>query len=54
MGAMIWSGMRERVEILARADKARKAFGAWDKYGGTGHGPSPVKVGTRLLITRRA
>ncbi|MEU8850644.1 SMI1/KNR4 family protein [Streptomyces sp. NPDC048564] len=37
MGAMIWSGVRERVEALARADKAREAFGAWDKYGGTGH-----------------
>ncbi|MZF90049.1 SMI1/KNR4 family protein [Streptomyces sp. SID5643] len=37
MGTMIWSGVRERVEALARADKARKVFGAWDKHGGTGH-----------------
>ncbi|WP_128433817.1 SMI1/KNR4 family protein [Streptomyces cyaneus] len=37
MGAMIWGGVRERVETLARADKARETFGAWDRYGGTGH-----------------
>ncbi|MBT2434404.1 hypothetical protein J7F01_19945 [Streptomyces sp. ISL-22] len=37
MGAMSWSGVRQRVETLARADKAREVFGAWDKYGGTGH-----------------
>jgi hypothetical protein len=37
MGAMIWRGVRERVEILARADKAREVFGAWGKSGGTGH-----------------
>lgn len=37
MGAMNWSGVRERVETLARADKAREVFGAWGKYGGTGH-----------------
>ncbi|MFJ8634803.1 SMI1/KNR4 family protein [Streptomyces sp. NPDC093568] len=37
MGAMIWSGVRERVETLARADNARDDFGAWDMHGGTGH-----------------
>lgn len=37
MGAMIGSGVRERVESLARADRTRKVFGAWGKYGGTGH-----------------
>ncbi|MBX9364993.1 SMI1/KNR4 family protein [Streptomyces sp. WAC04114] len=37
MGAMTWSGVRERVESLARADKAHEAFGAWGRHGGTGH-----------------
>lgn len=37
MGAMNWNDVRERVEALARADKTRKVFGAWDKYGGAGH-----------------
>lgn len=37
MGAMNWDGVRARVEALARADKPRKVFGAWDRYGGTGH-----------------
>ncbi|MDX3453843.1 SMI1/KNR4 family protein [Streptomyces sp. ME02-8801-2C] len=37
MGALNWSGVRERVEALARADKSRKVFGAWDRYGGVGH-----------------
>ncbi|MFI9170858.1 SMI1/KNR4 family protein [Streptomyces lincolnensis] len=37
MGAMTWNGVRERVETLARADKAQEVFGAWGKYGGTGH-----------------
>ncbi|MFI6008361.1 SMI1/KNR4 family protein [Streptomyces sp. NPDC051243] len=34
---MSWSGVRERVEALRRADKEREVFGAWGKYGGTGH-----------------
>ncbi|MEH0577142.1 SMI1/KNR4 family protein [Streptomyces sp. B21-108] len=37
MGATNWSGVRERVEALARADEERKGFGAWDWYGGAGH-----------------
>ncbi|MFJ8107522.1 SMI1/KNR4 family protein [Streptomyces sp. NPDC096132] len=37
MGATIWGGVRERVEALARADKAREVFGAWDRYGVVGH-----------------
>ncbi|MFI1353212.1 SMI1/KNR4 family protein [Streptomyces sp. NPDC020898] len=37
MGAMNWSGVRERVEALAHADKANQVFGAWDRYGGVGH-----------------
>ncbi|MET8829024.1 SMI1/KNR4 family protein [Streptomyces sp. NPDC004610] len=32
-----WNGVRERVQALARADEARKVFGAWGTYGGTGH-----------------
>ncbi|MEU6801399.1 SMI1/KNR4 family protein [Streptomyces neyagawaensis] len=37
MGATIWSGVRERVEALARLDEAQQVFGAWDLYGGRGH-----------------
>ncbi|WP_369035965.1 MULTISPECIES: SMI1/KNR4 family protein [Streptomyces] len=37
MGAMNWSGVRQRVKALARADKVREVFGAWDRYGGVGH-----------------
>ncbi|MEU7663736.1 SMI1/KNR4 family protein [Streptomyces lincolnensis] len=37
MGETTWNGVRERVKTLARADKAQQVFGAWGKYGGTGH-----------------
>ncbi|WP_460072797.1 SMI1/KNR4 family protein [Streptomyces sp. YKOK-I1] len=37
MGATIWSGVRERVEALARVDEAQQVFGAWDLSGGSGH-----------------
>ncbi|WP_369171032.1 SMI1/KNR4 family protein [Streptomyces sp. R28] len=37
MGAIGRSGVRERVQALARADEAREVFGAWDRYGGVGH-----------------
>ncbi|MFJ4829754.1 SMI1/KNR4 family protein [Streptomyces sp. NPDC088747] len=37
MGASIWTGVRERVKSLARTDRARKVFGAWDSYGAQGH-----------------
>lgn len=37
MGATTWSGVRKRVEELARADRARQVFGAWDRYGARGH-----------------
>ncbi|WP_133917287.1 SMI1/KNR4 family protein [Streptomyces sp. NBC_00582] len=37
MGVSIWSGVRERVEALARVDEARQVFGAWDLAGGRGH-----------------
>ncbi|WP_037697047.1 SMI1/KNR4 family protein [Streptomyces scabiei] len=33
----IWSGVRERVEALARADEAQQVFGAWDLAGTSGH-----------------
>ncbi|MFE6623674.1 hypothetical protein [Streptomyces sp. NPDC057740] len=36
MGAMNWRGVRKRVEALARGDKTREVFGAWDMYGGGG------------------
>ncbi|MDX2526816.1 SMI1/KNR4 family protein [Streptomyces europaeiscabiei] len=32
-----WSGVRERVEALARVDEARQVFGAWDGFGSVGH-----------------
>lgn len=34
---MDWGGVRERVEALARTDRARRIFGAWDEYGAIGH-----------------
>jgi len=37
MKATIWSGVRERVEALARVDEAQRVFGAWDPDGGAGH-----------------
>ncbi|MGW4232089.1 SMI1/KNR4 family protein [Streptomyces sp. NPDC004980] len=33
-----WTGVRERVEALARADRSRKVFGAWSAHGAGGHG----------------
>ncbi|MFC8455196.1 SMI1/KNR4 family protein [Kitasatospora sp. NPDC057223] len=32
-----WSGVRERIEALARKDKAQVVFGAWNLYGAQGH-----------------
>lgn len=37
MGETDWSGVRKRVEALARADWSRSIFGAWPAYGGDGH-----------------
>lgn len=37
MGVANWSGVRQRIQTLARADRGRKVFGAWDQYGGVGH-----------------
>ncbi|MGW3285991.1 SMI1/KNR4 family protein [Streptomyces sp. NPDC001002] len=37
MGAVDWSGVRARVTALARTDRARQVFGAWDRYGARGH-----------------
>ncbi|MFG1810922.1 SMI1/KNR4 family protein [Streptomyces sp. NPDC049040] len=37
MGVSDWGGVRERVEALAREDRSRRVFGAWDAYGARGH-----------------
>ncbi|MFE2043681.1 SMI1/KNR4 family protein [Streptomyces sp. NPDC059477] len=37
-GPVDWDGVRERVTALARADGARRVFGAWQTYGSGGHG----------------
>ncbi|MFE6307469.1 SMI1/KNR4 family protein [Nocardiopsis sp. NPDC057823] len=37
MRATIWNGVRERVEALARQERARDVFGADDRQGATGH-----------------
>ncbi|MGW5879089.1 SMI1/KNR4 family protein [Nocardiopsis terrae] len=37
METTMWSGVRERVEALARTGRTWDVLGAWDRYGGTGH-----------------